>query len=30
LADRKKGVTNDEILALLHEVVGSKAAAAND
>jgi 2-isopropylmalate synthase len=30
LADRKKGVTNDEIVALLHEVVGSKAAAAND
>jgi 2-isopropylmalate synthase len=30
LADRKKGVTNDEILALLHEVVGAKAAAAND
>jgi 2-isopropylmalate synthase len=30
LADRKKGVTNDEILALLHEIVGSRAAAAND
>jgi 2-isopropylmalate synthase len=30
LADRKKGVSNDEILALLHEVVGAKAAAAND
>jgi len=30
LADRKKGVSNDEILALLHDVVGSKAAAAND
>ncbi len=30
LADRKKGVRNDEILALLHEVVGQKAAAAND
>src|SRR5580692_767410 len=30
LADRKKGVTNDEILALLNEVVGAKAAAAND
>ncbi len=30
LADRKKGVRNDEILALLHEVVGEKAAAAND
>jgi 2-isopropylmalate synthase len=30
LADRKKGVRNDEILALLHEVVGAKAAAAND
>jgi 2-isopropylmalate synthase len=30
LADRKKGVTNDEIIGLLHEVVGSKAAAAND
>jgi 2-isopropylmalate synthase len=30
LADRKKGVSNDEILALLHEVVGQKAAAAND
>jgi 2-isopropylmalate synthase len=30
LADRKKGVRNDEILALLHEVVGTKAAAAND
>jgi 2-isopropylmalate synthase len=29
LADRKKGVTNDEILALLHEV-SAKAAAAND
>jgi 2-isopropylmalate synthase len=30
LADRKKGVRNDEIVALLHEVVGQKAAAAND
>jgi 2-isopropylmalate synthase len=30
LADRKKGVRNDEILALLHEVVGAKAAVAND
>src|SRR5579863_3576292 len=30
LADRKKGVRNDEILALLHEVVGIKAAAAQD
>jgi 2-isopropylmalate synthase len=30
LADRKKGVSNDEIVALLHEVVGAKAAAAND
>jgi 2-isopropylmalate synthase len=30
LADRKKGVGNDEILALLHEVAGQKAAAAND
>jgi 2-isopropylmalate synthase len=30
LADRKKGVRNDEILALLHEVVSAKAAAAND
>jgi 2-isopropylmalate synthase len=30
LADRKKGVGNDEIVALLHEVVGEKAAAAND
>jgi 2-isopropylmalate synthase len=30
LADRKKGVRNDEILALLHEVVGEKAAAAQD
>jgi 2-isopropylmalate synthase len=30
LADRKKGVGNDEIVALLHEVVGAKAAAAND
>jgi 2-isopropylmalate synthase len=30
LADRKKGLSNDEILALLHEVVGAKAAAAND
>jgi 2-isopropylmalate synthase len=30
LADRKKGVSNDEILALLHEVAGQKAAAAND
>ncbi len=30
LADRKKGVRNDEIIALLHEVVGEKAAAAQD
>jgi len=30
LADRKKGVRNDEILALLHEVAGHTAAAAND
>jgi 2-isopropylmalate synthase len=30
LADRKKGVRNDEIIALLHEVVGAKAAVAND
>jgi len=30
LADRKKGVRNDEIVALLHEVVGEKAAAAQD
>jgi len=30
LADRKKGVRNDEILAMLHEVVGEKAAAAQD
>jgi 2-isopropylmalate synthase len=30
LADRKKGVRNEEIIALLHEVVGEKAAAAND
>src|SRR5208282_1116195 len=30
LADRKKGVRNDEILALLHDVVGAKAAVAND
>jgi hypothetical protein len=30
LADRKKGVRNDEIIALLHEVAGAKAAAAND
>jgi 2-isopropylmalate synthase len=30
VADRKKGVRNDEILALLREVVGEKAAAAND
>ena len=30
LADRKKGVRNDEILAMLYEVVGRKAAAAND
>ena len=28
LADRKKGVRNEEILALLHDVVGEKAAAA--
>src|SRR5271154_4017852 len=30
LADRKKGVRNDEILALLHDVTTAKAAAAND
>jgi len=30
LADRKKGVRNEEIIVLLHEVVGEKAAAAND
>ncbi|HEX5228021.1 MAG TPA: 2-isopropylmalate synthase [Bryobacteraceae bacterium] len=30
LADRKKGVRNDEILTLLHELVGAKAAVAND
>src|SRR5271155_3868427 len=30
LADRKKGLRNDEIIALLHEVVGEKAAVAND
>jgi 2-isopropylmalate synthase len=30
LADRKKGVRNDEIIVLLHEVVGEKAAAATD
>jgi 2-isopropylmalate synthase len=30
LADRKKGIRNDEIVALLHEVVGEKAAAAQD
>jgi 2-isopropylmalate synthase len=30
LADRKKGVRNEEIVALLHEVVGEKAAAAQD
>ena len=30
LADRKKGVRNEEILVLLHEVVGEKAAVAND
>jgi 2-isopropylmalate synthase len=30
LADRKKGVSNDEILGLLNEVVGEKAAAAQD
>jgi hypothetical protein len=30
LADRKKGVRNNEILSLLHEVVGEKAAAAQD
>jgi len=30
LADRKKGVRNDEILALLHELVGEKAAAASE
>src|SRR6204780_472693 len=30
LADRKKGVRNDEIIALLHEVAGAKAAVAND
>jgi len=30
LADRKKGVRNDEILALVHHVVGQAKAAAND
>jgi 2-isopropylmalate synthase len=30
IADRKKGVRNEEILALLREVVGEKAAVAND
>ena len=30
LADRKKGVRNDEIVGLLHELVGAKAAVAND
>ena len=30
LADRKKGVRNDEILALLNEVAGAKAAVAQD
>jgi 2-isopropylmalate synthase len=30
LADRKKGVRNEEIIALIHEVVGEKAAAARD
>jgi 2-isopropylmalate synthase len=30
LADRKKGVRNEEIIVLLHEVVGEKAAAANE
>jgi 2-isopropylmalate synthase len=30
LADRKKGVRNDEIIVLLHEVTGEKAAAARD
>jgi 2-isopropylmalate synthase len=30
LADRKKGVRNEEIIVLLHEVVGEKAAAAQD
>jgi len=30
LADRKKGVSNDEILALLHDVVSAKAATATD
>jgi 2-isopropylmalate synthase len=30
LADRKKGVRNDEILALLHEVSSAKAAVGND
>ena len=30
LADRKKGVRNEEIVALIHEVIGAAAAAAND
>jgi len=30
LADRKKGVRNEEIIVLLHEVVGEKAAAVNE
>lgn len=30
LADRKKGVRNDEILALLHHVAGQAQAAATD
>ena len=30
LADRKKGVRNEEIIALIHEVIGQTAAAAND
>jgi 2-isopropylmalate synthase len=30
LADRKKGVRNDEILSLLHDVVSAKAATASD
>ena len=30
VADRKKGVTNDEILGLIHEVMGQTAAAASD
>jgi hypothetical protein len=30
LADRKKGLRNEEILGLIREVVGETAAAAND